>query len=93
MAFTGDDSWYDHLDDVFGADSEVVRVPPGVMFQKSVDGTLVMSLNDVRETDRAGRGCQMVGGPQECPLYRIQACTGGSISCTMQETTDRRDHD
>lgn len=93
MAFTGDDGWYDHLEEMFGSETEVVRVPPGVMFQKSMDGALVTSLSRVREADRTGRGCQMVGGPQGCHLYRIQACTGGAISCTMQESTDRRDHD
>lgn len=91
MAFTGDDSWYDHVDEVFGSESHLIHVPRGAVWETPESRVRVTTLTEVRESDRGSRGCQMEGGPSNCPLYQIQACGGGKIACTMQEAFDRSD--
>lgn len=92
MAFTGDDSWYDHLDEVFGPESGIVTVPQGAVFENPEARVGVIMFGELRDADRSGRGCAMPGGPSRCRVYRAQACTGGGQSCSIQELMDRLDH-
>ena len=92
MAFTGDDSWYDHVEEVFGPQSGIIRLPQGAVFETRQNRVAVTTFSQVREADRDNRGCQMDGGPHNCRVYRMQGCTGGA-SCTIEEFASRMDHD
>lgn len=60
---------------------------PGPVKADPVRGEV--SLSEIRELSRATRGCQLAGGPQGCEVYQMQACSGGSAGCTIEDNMSR----
>lgn len=90
VAFALDPGLESHVDELFGTHLGIIKLPGGVSFEPTEEeGVEFVTLDGVRDADRANRGCQMADGPKHCKLYRAQACNGDGKACLIEDAMSR----